>query len=78
MSDLAGERKRLRHAIDRMRANLASVEMALSHDWVGSIGAGAAEAILSTSGNIAMQIAKIDILNAIEIKESEDKYRGKV
>lgn len=53
-----GERVRLRHAIDRMRATLAGLETGLG---IGAnVGQEAVEAVVGTAILIATTVAKLD------------------
>lgn len=60
-----GERARLRPAIDRMRACLGAVEIALDNAGTGPIGSEAAGALVMTANEIAGQIARHDVLGLV-------------
>lgn len=59
-----GEKVRMRHAIERMRASLNSLESAMKQPV--PFGAAAAEAITGTALEIAMQVAKHDAFLLVE------------
>jgi hypothetical protein len=60
------ERARMKHTIDRLRATLDAVEVALA--LRGPFGTEAAQAITQTSTELACQIAKHD---AYELAEAD-------
>lgn len=55
---MVGERRRLAHDLDRMRASIRSLEIAMGLS--GPIGAEAGEAIATCAVSIATTIAKHD------------------
>lgn len=59
-----GEKVRMRHAIERMRATLNSLEAAMTQNV--PFGAQTAEAVTGTALEIAMQVAKHDAFLLVE------------
>ncbi len=58
MSRADGERVRLVHSIARMRATLDGLELAIGMG--GPVGLEAAQAVILTATEIALQVAKLD------------------
>lgn len=71
MTRAEGERTRLRHSIERMRAHLVSIEIGLRLQ--GSLGTEVAQTVMQTASELGMQIAKHDafVLAAYDAEESD-------
>ena len=64
MTRSEGERTRLRHAIERMRATIVNVELAIG--MPGPIGLETAGAVTITATEIATTIARLDTYVLLE------------
>lgn len=64
MTRAEGERERLLHSIARMRSTLIGLEKALTMN--GPVGLEAAQAVVMSATEIALQVAKLDAYDLVE------------
>ena len=71
MNRSQGERVRLEHSLQRLRAQIDAIEVALR--LPGPVGLDIAQGLMEGAGEIAMQIAKHDAYDLFEKEVEKDK-----